>query len=280
MNSITTRAGRIAYTDQGDGPPIVMLHATLHDHHDYDAIVEPLARHHRVIAIDWPGHGESQSPPPALEVTAPLLAGVFDDLMTELDLGSVVIIGNSVGGFVAARFALDHPGLVAGLVLVNAAGFQKQSVVTRQFCRTLGRPSIARAVVPRLVPRYMRPISSLDGQITERATALARTKQGARTAAALWRSFSWPDYDLREHAAELRAPTLLVWGADDPVIPLEAGQQTNQMILGSTLVGMATGHVPFSSQPDVFLDHVEPFIAGAFGFPGAPVRTSPDETTG
>ncbi len=59
MTTIQTRAGRVAYRESGSGPTVLLLHATLHDRHDYDPIVDALARRYRTIAVDWPGHGDS-----------------------------------------------------------------------------------------------------------------------------------------------------------------------------------------------------------------------------
>jgi pimeloyl-ACP methyl ester carboxylesterase len=136
MPFVQTRAGQVFYAEQGSGSPVVLLHATLHDHTDFDAVAGPLAAAgHRVLAVDWPGHGRSPAPagsePPGSGsagsglVTAPLLADVLADFVAELDLAPAVFIGNSVGGYAAARLALDHPDRVAGLVLVNTGGFVK-----------------------------------------------------------------------------------------------------------------------------------------------------------
>ncbi|MBV8928551.1 MAG: alpha/beta fold hydrolase, partial [Mycobacteriaceae bacterium] len=95
MPTLQARTGAVAYSDTGSGRPIVLLHATLHDRHDFDPIVGPLARHHRVIALDWPAHGESAH---ADGVTGPLLADVLEDFVDALSLKGVVLIGNSVGG--------------------------------------------------------------------------------------------------------------------------------------------------------------------------------------
>ena len=59
MTTIQTRAGRVAYREYGSGPTVLLLHATLHDRHDFDPIVETLAQRYRTIAVDWPGHGDS-----------------------------------------------------------------------------------------------------------------------------------------------------------------------------------------------------------------------------
>src|SRR4051812_37596215 len=122
MPTLTTRAGTVAYSDAGSGRAVLLLllHATLHDRHDFDPIIDALARRHRVFAIDWPGHGESAA---AECITGPLLADVLEDIVDELSLKQVVIIGNSVGGSAAARLAITRPELVKGLVLVNTGGF-------------------------------------------------------------------------------------------------------------------------------------------------------------
>lgn len=94
MATLSTRAGQVAYHQTGAGRPVLLLHATLHDRRDFDPIVEALAGRHRVIAVDWPGHGESH---PTDRVTGPLMADVLDDIVDALNLEDIVLIGNSVG---------------------------------------------------------------------------------------------------------------------------------------------------------------------------------------
>src|ERR1700737_2775050 len=135
MATLTTRAGEVAYFQTGAGRTVVLLHATLHDRHDFAPIVEALARRRRVVAVDWPGHGESQS---ADGVTGPLMADVLDDIVAALNLEDSVLIGNSVGGSAAARLAITRPELVKGLVLVNTGGFVPNTPFTAAFCRLMG----------------------------------------------------------------------------------------------------------------------------------------------
>jgi pimeloyl-ACP methyl ester carboxylesterase len=276
MRSLSTSAGRLAVRDQGSGPPVVLLHATLHDHRDFDPIVPALADSHRVIAIDWPGHGASEPPRPGTVADGPLFARVLEDVVGALDLGPAVLIGNSVGGFAAGRLAIERPELVAGLVLVNAGGFSTQNAITRTFCRVMGMPRVTRRVLPRMVRSYMKPRTDHDRALTERVQTRAKSEAGARTAAGLWRSFASPEYDLRARASEITAPTLLVWGSRDTVLPMRAGRQTQKAIPGSRLESLPTGHVVFSSDPEGFLALVLPFIDRAFAGarPPAPARRS------
>jgi pimeloyl-ACP methyl ester carboxylesterase len=257
MSTVTSRVGDVAYTDAGAGRPILLLHATLHDRHDFDAIVEPLARQHRVIALDWPSHGESQ---PAQDITGPVLADVLDDVVDALRVKDVVLIGNSVGGSAAARLAITRPELVAGLVLVNTGGFVPNTLLSKVFCRLMGTPAVTRRVMPRFIRAYMKPQSAGDDRIVQRALTRARTDDGIRTAASLWRSFGTPEYDLRGRADRIVAPTLIVWGDRDPTLSVRIGRATHDVIPGSELHVLHTGHVVFSSDPDGFLRAVEPFL--------------------
>jgi pimeloyl-ACP methyl ester carboxylesterase len=257
MPTLHARTGDVAYTQAGSGPPVLLLHATLHDRHDFDSIMEPLARQHRVIAVDWPGHGESGG---AAGITGSLLGDVLEDIVDELGLNDVVLIGNSVGGSSAARLAINRPDAVAGLVLVNTGGFVPNNALTNTFCRLMGTPVIARRVLPRFVRTYMKPQTPSDERIVARAVARARTDEGLGTAASLWRSFTAPEYDLRDRANKIVAPTLIVWGAKDPTLSLRVGRATRDAIAGSQLEVLDTGHVVFSSDPQGFLGVVEPFL--------------------
>jgi pimeloyl-ACP methyl ester carboxylesterase len=118
-------------------------------------------------------------------------------------------------------------------------------------------------VLPRLVPRYMKARNQHDRAIAERVRARARTEDGARVAADLWRSFGTRAFDLRADGPRLAAPTLLVWGVQDIILPLRAGRQTRAAIPGSQFRTLETGHVAFASDPDGFLDLAVPFIESA-----------------
>jgi pimeloyl-ACP methyl ester carboxylesterase len=261
MATMQTSLGTISYTDEGSGPPIVLLHAALHDRSDYAPVSEVLAKGRRVLALDWPGHGESPLPP------TPLRAVEFGDLLVEfadrLDLSNAVVVGNSVGGYAACRLALERPDRVAGIVLVNNGGFAPHSVFTRLFCGVMGRPAVVKAVFPAFVRAYMRPKNPTDEAVADRVVARAKTADGARTAAALWKSFTEPGHDLRARAAQVTAPVLITWGSKDFTAPLRWGKAVQAAIPGSTLEALPTGHVVFSSQPEAWLQSVLPFVDAA-----------------
>jgi len=263
MATMQTSLGMVSYTDVRSGPPVVLLHAALHDRTDFAPVTEALATGRRVLALDWPGHGES--PLPAI----PLSAVEFGDLLVEfadrLDLGNAVIVGNSVGGYAGCRLALERPERVAGIVLINTGGFTPHSVFTRLFCAVMGRPAVVKAVFPAFVRVYMRAKNSTDEAVVDRVVARARTDDGAQTAAALWKSFTEPGHDLRARAAEISAPVLVTWGTRDLTAPARWGKAVQAAIPGSTFEALPTGHVVFSSEPEAWLQSVLPFVDAAHG---------------
>jgi pimeloyl-ACP methyl ester carboxylesterase len=262
VNMVQTRVGEVAYSDDGEGPVVVLLHAALHDRHDFDAIASSLRHDHRVIALDWPGHGDSPAPAPSYMPTAASFADVLADVVATLDLPPAAFVGNSVGGFAAARLAITDPQRVSRLVLVNAGGFIA-SPISNLYCRMLGMPAVMKQVLPRFIRSYMRATSDNDYAVQERALARANTRGGVVLTAALWRSFAAPEYDLRPHADRITAPCLVIWGSKDTAIPMRLGRSTAAAIPGSRLEVLPTGHVPFSSDPAGFLAIVEPFLAAA-----------------
>jgi pimeloyl-ACP methyl ester carboxylesterase len=260
VTHIQTRAGRVAYRESGDGPTVLLLHANLHDRHDFDPIVETLARRYRTVAVDWPGHGDSDPVGGGLEPSAPLFADVLEDVVDGLGLSRVALIGNSVGGFAAARLAITRPESVAGLVLVNTGGFLPFYPLSRVFCRVMGTRAVFRFTAPLFVRGYMQSTTDSDHQIAERTIARAKTDEGCRTGAALWRSFATAEHDLRGRAAGLTAPTLIVYGKRDLAVPVSSVRLAHKLIRDSRLELLDTGHVAFSSDPAGFLAVAEPFL--------------------
>lgn len=262
VTMVETRVGKVAYSDTGGGPVVVLLHATLHDRHDFDAIAPTLRRDHRVIAVDWPGHGDSPAPMPDYRPTAASFADVLSDVVAALHLPPAAFIGNSVGGFAAARLAITAPQRVSRLVLVNSGGFIA-GPAANLYCRVLGTPAVMKRVLPRFIRSYMKANSETDRTVQERALARAHTREGVELTAAMWRSFASPAYDLRPQADRITVPCLIVWGAKDSAIPVRLGRATAAAIPGSRLETLPTGHVVFSSDPEGFLGIAAPFLAHA-----------------
>ena len=175
----------------------------------------------------WIGPGHGDSPPPA----TPLRAVQFGDLLVEfadqLDLNNLVVVGNSVGGYAACRLALERrrSGAQASCSSTPAAS-RRTARSPGCSVRRWAAPRWSKAVFPVFVRAYMRAKNlGRQGASCARVAARAKTDDGARTAAALWKSFTEPGHDLRARAAQITvAPVLITWGAEDLTAPLRWGK--------------------------------------------------------
>jgi len=262
MRTVPTRAGRLAVTIAGDGPPLLLLPANGRAADDFDAVRPRLQRHHRTIALDWPAMGAAPAPERPGDTTAALLAGALEDALDALGVARARFVGHSVGGFAAARLAARAPERVAALVLVDAGGFAELGTFGRLFCAVKGRPAVTRALEGRFARFHTRSRGAVVARMLARVDAARRRAGYADVVGAVWRSFARPESDLRGEAQAIRCPALLVWGARDPVVPLAAGRTAARTISGARLAVLETGHTPFVEDPEGFLGHVEPFLAG------------------
>ena len=263
MKQIQTRVGPLAYAEQGSGTPLVLLHSAGHDHHDFDAILPELARRHRVIALDWPGFGESPAPQPAERLSASLVGEVLEDAVAALGLERAVFLGNSVGGMAAARLAARQPGRVRGLVLVSSGGFTPMNTFTRVFCRVQGREWVRRHTGRWFARSYLRRRNSHVSEILQRFEATHARPATLAAHAALWRSFAEDASSVSAEARNIRCPTLLAWGRHDPVSRSGVeGRCAREAISGARYVEFDTGHMPFAEDPPAFMEELLPFLDG------------------
>lgn len=262
MELVQTASGSVACDVRGDGEAVVLLPSGAHDHHDYDELRALLPAHLRSISLDWPGHGSS----PAAEkpASAMLFADVAEEVVSQLAPEGAVVVGNSVGGFAAARLAVRRPELVRGLVIVDGGGFAGRPPHVRAFCALMARRWFLRAIYPAFSARYMRVRTDADRRARDTGVQTTRRDPGLRTVAELWRSFASPEHDLRAEAHAITAPTLLIWGRRDPVIPVRLAKRIERMIAGARLVVLDTGHVPHTTDPRSVADELTPFIEAVF----------------
>jgi pimeloyl-ACP methyl ester carboxylesterase len=263
---LQTSLGAVAYdvgggaggSDAGAEGTVMMLPAGAHSRHDFDQLRAALPERFRTVALDWPGHGDSA----ALEgeASAMRFADLAEEAVAALAPEGAVVLGNSVGGFAAARLAIRRPQLVRGLVVVDGGGFAGRQPQARAFCALMGRPRFLRRFYPAFSRFYMRPVTEADARARLAAIASTREDPGLATVAGLWRSFASPEHDLRAEAATIAAPTLLVWGRRDPVIPLRVGRRAAELIPGARLAVLDAGHVPHTSDPAGFAAELVPFL--------------------
>lgn len=264
MPYLVLPSGRIHYREQGRGLPLLLLHANPGDGRDFSAIVTALAESFRVIALDWPGYGDSPSPSPPAFASAMFYFEVLRQFVSVMNLPPAMLIGNSVGGYAAARLALEEPDRIARLVLVSPGGFTAHNALSRIFCRLQsGRLSLRPDRFARL---YLKRVTPVTREMLERARTAQATAAAREVNRAIWRSFSHPEHDLRERAGAIRHPTLLIFGRFDPVIPAKKDGRAAALAMPRAIFQvMDTGHAPFAESPEEFLRLVTPFLRTSGG---------------
>ena len=260
MPKITLSSGLVHYREAGKGEPLILLHANPGDSLDFAAVIPALSKKYRVIALDWPGYGESAAPEQLALIGPRYFYNVLREFIDVLALPQVVVIGNSLGGNAASRLAIEAPERVCGLVLVSPGGFTPHNMLSRTFCRL---QSSRFAFTPHFfASRYL----SRRSPVVEDMLLRAKTTQSCPSRLALnravWRCFSSPDHDLRLSARAIKAPTLLIFGQHDPIISADKdGAIATNTIHASKLVILPAGHASFAEVPDAFLLEVLPFLA-------------------
>ncbi|WP_231605499.1 alpha/beta fold hydrolase [Micromonospora sp. HK10] len=247
---------RIRCRVSGDGPPVLLLHGIGRTMDDFADQHEGLARDHRVVSVDLPGHGGSA--PLDTPHTLPALAAAAVQVLDAAGVtGPAHLVGNSLGGAVAMRLAADRPERAASLVLVNSAGFGREVTFA---LRLLALRPLARLLLrrphPGIARRTERAIFHDPAYVTEArvaaALAVAREPHAARVMLELvgslgtWRGVR-PQWrrELIDAVAALGLPTLVVWGDRDRILPVRhlsnAGRYFPQ---AQTHLFPDTGHMP------------------------------------
>jgi pimeloyl-ACP methyl ester carboxylesterase len=251
-----------------DPMPIVLLHGTSDSLHTWGGWTAGLARDRRVIRVDLPGFGLT-GPAPDGDYRIGRYVGFVSALLDMLDVHRSVIAGNSFGGWVAWETALAHPDRVAGLVLVDSAGYplESQSVpIGFRIARVPGLNRLVRSVLPRgLVESSVRNTYGDPSRVTdELVDRYYELTLRAGNRAALSQRFAagrWAADPLR--VRELRLPTLILWGGRDRLIPLRYGEQFHRDIAGSELVVFPElGHVPQEEDARATIEAVRRFLSG------------------
>lgn len=226
---VTVDGRRVRHRVDGDGPPVVLLHGIGRSLRDFTEQHELLARGFRVHSVDLPGYGGSL--PMAQPCTLPALGRFVGHYLDALGVDEPAhLVGNSLGGAVAMRFAATEPARVASLALVNSAGFGQEvafvlrALTLRPFGRLLLRPnrSLARRVERSL---FHDPAFATEERIAY-ALEVARQPYAARVMLETCRSLGtfrgvrpqWRE-ELLAEVARLDVPTLIVWGDRDLILP-------------------------------------------------------------
>jgi pimeloyl-ACP methyl ester carboxylesterase len=251
----------LAYDERGDPglPPLLLVHAWVESRRSFDRLVPLLSSHFRVLSVDLRGHGRSDQPDSGYDLES--LARDLEAFMAAVGLSTAVLVGSSSGGYVAQQLAVQAPSRVAGLVLVGSP----RSLAGRPpFADEVDRltdpidPDWVRASLT-WFPRYHDvPDWYLQDRVDEGVGMPARVWQ--RSLSGLTGSAA------PTTAGVVTAPTLIIGGGRDELVPLAEQQLLAAAIAGSQLlVYDDAGHLVLWEQPERVAADVRDFVSGLPG---------------
>ncbi len=268
--SVTVLGRTVNVVDTGgDGPPLVFLHGLGGLWQNWLLNIPAFRDSWRVVAPDLPGFGRSEMPAGRMSIQG--LARVIDALCGELGIESPVVVGNSMGGFVGAEVAMAFPTRVRKLVLVSAAGLSVENIwrepvmaVGRLMAVSAARTSVKALPVPTR-PRLRRAALQLVVRYPEKLSVplAAELVAGAGTKGFIGGLDAVMGYAFRDRLPEIDIPTLIVWGRNDILIPVDDAYEFERLIgpNARAVVFDDTGHLAMLERPTRFNRLLAEFIA-------------------
>lgn len=272
----------IAYERSGNGEPLFLLHGTGGSRRHWVPVRPKLAIHHDVIAVDLPGHGESDPPPDDGDHTPRGYALTLGALLDELSIDAAHAAGVSVGGWTALELA--KLGRARSVVAIAPAGLWPRRDPWRCSIKLWGMYRLGRLTAP-LTHRALRSeagrVRLLRGIV---AKPLNLSQEEARDLIETYNSTPTFTKHLAQtrrarfrDGASIRAPVTVAWGDDEQLIPPSARRQDELPSHTKTLILSGCGHIPFWDDPDQVAHTVLKVTLGA-ATPGARLGdgTSPE----
>ena len=257
--------------DQGpksDSIPLVLLHGMSSSLNTWDEVVNSVANRRRTISVDLPGFGMT-GPNPKNQYNFVFYNEFIDSLCVKLGVQRFTLVGNSMGGAIAWNYDVTHPGRLAKLVLIDAAGYPKTKEKGSLGFLIASTPVINNLLLyftPKALVRksletiYFDKNLVNDAQVERFHDIVVREGNRAAALEIFKGSFGKP----LGKASQVKTPTLILWGEFDHVIDVSNADRFNQDIQGSKKVIFPNvGHVPMEEIPTKVADEILKFVGTA-----------------
>jgi pimeloyl-ACP methyl ester carboxylesterase len=273
LQEITIHDHRITYRSAGSGPVLLLIHGMAGSATTWRQVMPGLAERFTVVAPDLLGHGRSDKPEGDYSLGA--FACTLRDVLVALGHERATVVGQSLGGGVAMQFSYQYPERTERLVLVGSGGLGREVNPILRFLSFPGSEAVLRVACAGRVRGAIESVGSGAARVGFRPAPVVTE---------LWRSYaSLSDDDTRRafmrtlravvdtrgqavsasnrlHLAG-EAPTLIIWGDADPIIPVEHAHDAHASIPGSRLeIFEGVGHYPHCEAPERFVEVLSEFI--------------------
>lgn len=253
---------KIRYYESGQGPVVILLHGMGANAERWALNIGPLSKEFHVYALDQIGFGHSDKP--LMDYKVETFVDFLREFMRVVNLPKATLVGNSLGGWVAARLTIEHPELVERLVLADAAGMPPVSAskIPDEPKRRPPDFSFASLAATRTVLETVYHDKKLvtDDLVRRVFQSHLQTNDSFTIQRLVANQAS--EYLSADRLNAIRAPTLVVWGRQDELIPLVAGETYHNAIANSEMVIIdECGHLPQVEKPLQFNKAVLDFLA-------------------
>jgi 2-hydroxy-6-oxonona-2,4-dienedioate hydrolase len=257
----TVFGAKIHYLEAGSGPVVILLHGLGGSAANWAPTIAPLAQKYRVIVPDQIGFGKSDKP--MLNYRVSTLVDFLDGFYKQVGVQKASLVGNSLGGFTAAAFAIAHPEKVDKLVLVDAAGLAVTGDLDPRVLNGLNAST--RQQVRDLLSLVFYNKEQFSSDIAIDTFFASRVTAGDQyTIQRFIDSIAHGEDMLDGKLGAIKHPTLIIWGREDGLTQLAMGQRFNKEIAGSHLfVIEKCGHVPQLEKAAEFNAGLLKFLSGA-----------------
>jgi pimeloyl-ACP methyl ester carboxylesterase len=264
---------RIAYRDEGDGEVILLLHGMAGSWETWRALMGPLSRSHRVIALDLLGHGSSTKPRSDYSLGA--FAVLLRDFLDELGIARATLVGHSLGGGIAMQFSYQHPEYAERLVLIASGGLGADVGWLLRLASLPGAELVLPVIAPRqILPAGGRVFSWLRKAGFESARGEEMLRHyGSLSDAETRRSFLRTLRSVVDHRGQAVCalnrlnsrtdiPALVIWGERDAMIPVTHAHAAREVRPDARLVVLEdVGHFPHAERPAEVAELIAEFMA-------------------
>lgn len=249
---------KVHVRDEGprdDPQPVVLLHGTSSSLHTWDGWASVLQAKRRVIRVDLPGFGLT-GPTPDGNYQMPVYSHFVASLMDTLQVQHAVLVGNSLGGYVAWKTAVDYPDRVSKLILVDAAGYATTAASVPIGFRLAQIPMLsglmANILPRRVIESSLRNVygdpSKITTELIDRYYELTLRAGNRKSLAARFSQNKAGEFEAQ--IQQIKLPTLVMWGGLDRLIPPENAEKFHRDIANSQVVMFdKLGHVGHEEDP-------------------------------
>lgn len=245
----------VHYRKEGSGPGLVLLHGTAASLHTWDGWTTALKDSFTIYRMDLPAFGLT-GPAPDRDYSINAYVDFVDAFVLKHDLDSFAIAGNSLGGYIAWAYTVNHPGKVDKLILLDAAGYPHEGASDALAFKIAANP-VLRPLMKHITPKSfikknLEQVYADDSKVTEKLVTRYHdmTLRKGNRQAFIDRVHADHE-DISSLIREITCPTLIMWGSQDTWTPVGNATRFNEDIPGSRLIMYAdVGHVPMEEIPE------------------------------